>query len=75
MTTAHATTSKNQKKVEANFSPALHGEVDELEALSSGLRRHLSAWRGANETAILRLGAVMARIDAVVERIERARVM
>lgn len=73
MNTAHATTSKNQKKAEANFSPALHGEVDELEALSVGLRRHLGAWRGANEIAIMRLSAVMARIDAVVERIERAR--
>jgi hypothetical protein len=75
MATAHATTSEQQKKTDANVTRALHGEVDELEALSVGLRRHLSAWRGANETAIMRLGAVMARIDAVVERIERARVM
>ena len=74
MTTAHAT-SRNRKKNEANFSTALQGEVNELEALSAGLRRHLSAWRSANETAIMSLGAVMARIDAAVERIERARVL
>jgi hypothetical protein len=41
--------------------------------LHLGLRRHLCAWRDAHETAILRLGAVMARIDAMVERLERDR--
>lgn len=75
MTTAHATTSRNQKTSEGKLSVALHGEVGELEAMSAGLRRHLNAWRGANETATARIDAVMARIDAVVERIERARVM
>jgi hypothetical protein len=54
-----------------NFSATLEQEAGELHALHAGLVRHLSAWRDAHETAIMRLGAVMARIDAMVERIER----
>jgi len=72
MTTAHAT-STNAKTSQQNFSRALDDEAIELEALHQGLRRHVAAWRDANETAIMRLGAMMARIDAILERVEHAR--
>jgi uncharacterized membrane protein len=70
MTTAHATPA--QKSVAtAKLSGTLEQEANELEALHKGLVRHLTAWRDAHEAAIMRLGAAMARIDALVERIER----
>lgn len=53
------------------FTQSLDHETGELAALHDGLVRHLTTWREAHEAAILRLGAVMARIDAMVERIER----
>lgn len=53
------------------FTEALDEEAGELTALHSGLVRHLSVWRDAHETAIMRIGAVMARMDAMLERIER----
>ena len=52
------------------IAPVLNQEASELDALHTGLVRHLSAWREAHEGAILRLGAVMARIDAILERVE-----
>jgi hypothetical protein len=67
MSIAHATPLEN-KTPARNFSTTLDQEAAELEALHSGLRRHLTAWRGAHESATVRLGAVMARIDAVLER-------
>jgi hypothetical protein len=72
MTTAHATSTKKQT-AQPTLSQTLNEEAGELEALHVGLRRHLSAWRDANESAIMRLGAVMARIDAILERAERTR--
>jgi hypothetical protein len=51
-----------------DFSKTLEQEARELEALHLGLRHHLSAWRGAHESAIMRLGAVMAHMDAILER-------
>jgi len=72
MNIAHATPLKN-KTPARNFSGTLEQEAGELEALHSGLRRHLTAWRGAHESAIIRLGAVMARIDSVLERAEHTR--
>jgi hypothetical protein len=71
MKAAHATT--NAEAATPSFTIALDEEARELEALHLGLRRHLCAWRDAHEAAILRLGAVMARIDTIVERIERNR--
>jgi len=50
---------------------ALELEAGELDALHSGLIRHFDAWRAAHEAAILKLGAVMARMDALLERVER----
>lgn len=72
MNTAHAPSTKKET-AQANFSQTLDDEAGELEALHTGLRRHLTAWRDANESAIMRLGAVMARIDAILERAERTR--
>lgn len=72
MNTAHAT-STNTKPASQTFSRTLEDEARELESLHEGLRRHLTAWRDANESAILRLGSVMARIDAILERVERSR--
>jgi len=71
MTTAHATPT-NKPVATAKFSGTLEQEANELEALHKGLVRHLAAWREAHEAAVMRLGAAMARIDAMVERIERA---
>lgn len=53
------------------FVRALDEEADELAALRTGLLDHLGAWRGAHEAAILRLASVMARMDAVVARLEQ----
>lgn len=70
MNTAHAT-SANEKTAQQDLSRPLDGEALQLEALHQGLRRHVTAWRDANESAIMRLGAMMARIDAILERVER----
>ena len=72
MNTAHAT-STNAKTAQQGFSQTLDDEALELETLHQGLRRHVTAWRDANEAAIMRLGAMMARIDAIFERVERQR--
>ena len=71
MKTAHTTTTKSETPTQ-DSTAALDDEAHELEALHQGLCRHLSVWRDAHEAAIMRLGAVMARIDAMVDRIERA---
>lgn len=71
MNTAHAT-STNAKPAQQDLSQTLNDEAGELEAMHQGLRRHVVAWRDANEAAIMRLGAMMARIDAILERSERA---
>jgi hypothetical protein len=72
MNTAHAP-STNAKPTTRDFSQTLDQEAGELEALHVGLRRHLTVWRDANESVIMRLGAVMARIDAILERVEHTR--
>ena len=70
MTTAQATSTKSSSGT-ATLAHTLEQEAGELQALHTGLVRHLAAWRDAHESAIMRLGAAMARIDAIVERIER----
>jgi hypothetical protein len=70
MTTAPATQTTQAKKTTA-LGPTLAQEAHELDALHTGLVRHLATWRDAHEAAIMRLSAVMARMDAIVERIER----
>jgi len=72
MNTAHATSTKSNSAPQT-FSQTLDDEARELEALHEGLRRHLTAWRDVNESAIMRLGAVMARIDSILARVERPR--
>jgi hypothetical protein len=71
MTTAPATHSLETTKTQTAPGKALAHEVHELEALHTGLVRHLTVWRDAHETAVFRLGAVMAQMDAIIERIER----
>jgi hypothetical protein len=53
------------------YAHALDQEADELEALRTGLLHHLDAWRDAHKAALLRLGDVMTRMDAIVARIEQ----
>lgn len=72
MTTAPATQSNKATNTTKAIGP-LTQEAGELEALHTGLVRHLTVWRDAHEAAIFRLGAVMARMDAILERIERRR--
>lgn len=67
MNIAPAAPLKN-KMPQPDFSATLEQEAGELEALHLGLRRHLTAWRDAHESAIMRLGAVAARVDAILER-------
>jgi len=73
MSTAQATHGGTQSTTRRAIGPALEQEAAELDALHTGLVRHLTVWRDAHEAAILRLGAVMARMDAVLERVERGR--
>jgi hypothetical protein len=70
MNTAHATSTKSKTAQQA-FSRTLNDEAIELETLHQGLRRHVTSWRDANEAAIMRLGAMMARIDAILERVDQ----
>jgi hypothetical protein len=70
MATLPTTSTKLSTPVPA-FTQSLDHEAGDLAALHEGLVQHLTSWREAHEAAILRLGAVMARIDAMVERIER----
>lgn len=70
MNTAHATPATKSPR-QKPFGQTLEQEAGELGALHTGLVRHLDAWRDAHEAAIMRLGAVMARIDAILERVER----
>jgi hypothetical protein len=70
MNTAQTTQARTQIAARRAIAPTLETEAAELDALHTGLVRHLSAWREAHEAAILRLGAVMARMDAILERVE-----
>lgn len=72
MTTAQTTQSISPAPLQ-DLSQTLEQEAGELQSLHTGLRRHLTVWREAHETAILRLSAVMARMDAIMERIETNR--
>jgi len=72
MNTAQAT-STSASATKRPFAKTLDREAHELDTLHTGLVRHLSVWREAHEAAILRLGAVMARMDAILERVERRR--
>lgn len=69
MKTAHAAP-LSKKTTQQKYAATLEQEARELEALHLGLRRHLAAWRNAHESATTRLGAVMERIDSLLERAE-----
>jgi len=53
------------------LATALDQEADELEAIRTGLLRHLDAWRGAHDATIQRLADIIARMDALLTRIEQ----
>lgn len=53
------------------FANSLHLEAGELDALNNGLKRHVVAWRSAHESAVSHLTLVLARMDSILERIER----
>lgn len=65
--------SKKQKKRSSDFAQTLHQEAGELEALHTGLVRHLTAWQAAHNATVAHIAAVMSRTDAILERIERNR--
>jgi hypothetical protein len=73
MTTAPAPQATQAINATKALGPTLAQEAGELDALHTGLVRHLTVWRDAHEAAIFRLGAVMARMDAILERVERSR--
>ncbi|MCE9523446.1 MAG: hypothetical protein K8S25_13570 [Alphaproteobacteria bacterium] len=70
MTTAQTTNAEAQNYSRGKIGPALEQEAAELDALHTGVVRHLAAWRDAHEAALLRLGAVMARMDSILARAE-----
>jgi hypothetical protein len=53
------------------FANSLQLEAGELDALNEGLKRHVVAWRSAHESAVSHLSQVLARMDSILERIER----
>ena len=55
----------------SNFALGLASEAGELDALNVGLKRHVAAWRSAHDAAVARLSGVLARMDSILERIER----
>ena len=65
--------SKKQKKRTPDFAQTLRQEAVELEALHTGLVRHLTAWQTAHNATVAHIAAVMSRTDAILERIERNR--
>ncbi len=69
MTAQHATPA-TKAKTKATFARALEQEAGELDAMHTGLVRHLDAWRGAHDAAVSRVATVMARMDAAIDRIE-----
>jgi hypothetical protein len=50
---------------------SLETEASELEALNAGLKRHVTAWRTAHDSAVTHMTELLARMDAVIERAER----
>ena len=72
MTTLHSTQTSSAEQ-NYSFSQSLQSEARELETLNSGLKRHVTAWRSAHDSAVTQLSAVLARMDSILERIERNR--
>jgi len=57
----------------SNFARGLEAEACELDALNTGLKRHVAAWHAAHDSAVARLSGVLARMDSILERIEQHR--
>jgi hypothetical protein len=49
----------------------LESEAAELEALNAGLRRHVTAWRTAHDSAVSHMTDLLTRMDSILERAER----
>jgi hypothetical protein len=70
MTSLHA--SPSTASTYAHQVPgSLETEASELEALNAGLKRHVTAWRTAHDSAVTHMTELLARMDAVIERAER----
>lgn len=65
--------SKKQKKPISKSAGSLRQEAGELDALHTGLVRHLAAWRTAHDATVAHIAAHIARTDAILERIARNR--
>ena len=65
--------SRKQKKRTPDLAQTLNQEVAELDALHTGLVRHLTAWQAAHNTTVAHIAAVISRTDAILERIDRNR--
>lgn len=55
------------------FAQTLALEASDLTALHTGLVRHMTAWQCAHENAAARLTDMIARTDAILERIASKR--
>ena len=49
---------------------SLHEETDGLEALHRGWAQHVAAWRLAHDAAINNATTIVARMDAVIAKLE-----
>ncbi len=72
MTTAHATQSTSIPSAHS-VTAGLLTEVGELDALHTGLKRRVTAWAAAHESAVTSLAAILKRMDSILKRIERNR--
>ena len=66
------TTQTNKaKRATPSLETTLAQEASELDALHTGLVRHMTAWRTAHDGATERLTALLQRMDAFLERCEQ----
>lgn len=72
MTTAQSTETNIADTI-GSFSSGLQTEARELDSLSVGLKRHVTAWRAAHDSTVDQLTRVLSRMDSILERIERNR--
>lgn len=70
MTIAQSTPATHSE-MNYSFAHGLNTEARELDELNSGLQRHVIAWKSAHESAVTHLTNVLARMDSILERIER----
>ena len=59
------------KRTPPSLETTLTQEAGELDALHTGLVRHMTAWRTAHDSTTERLTALLQRMDAFLERCER----